>query len=149
MSQGLFRVVTMVDTSMGAPPLPTFPQDTMAAHAEGAVKVFGVGETHVVALDQVTVGFERGRFNAIMGPSGSGKSTLMHCMAGLDRLTAGRTFIGDQELNGLSERQLTELRRDRVGFIFQAFNLIPTLTAGENITLPLALARREPDKVWR
>ncbi len=120
----------------------------MAAHAEGAVKVFGVGETHVVALDQVTVGFERGRFSAIMGPSGSGKSTLMHCMAGLDRLTAGATFIGDQELGLLSERHLTEMRRDRIGFIFQAFNLIPTLTAGENITLPLALARREPEKGW-
>ncbi|MFN0028171.1 MAG: ABC transporter ATP-binding protein [Acidimicrobiales bacterium] len=138
----------MADMSLGDPFAPVASQPVMAAHAEGAVKVFGSGETHVVALDQVTVGFERGRFNAIMGPSGSGKSTLMHCMAGLDRLTAGRTFVGDQELNLLSERQLTELRRDRVGFIFQAFNLIPTLTAGENITLPLALARREPDKAW-
>ena len=124
------------------------PSPGWAAHAEGAVKVFGSGETHVVALDQVSVGFEQGRFSAIMGPSGSGKSTLMHCMAGLDRLTAGSTFIGDVNLAGLSERQLTELRRDHIGFVFQAFNLIPTLTALENITLPLALARRQPDQAW-
>ncbi len=134
---------------MAIPPAPPAPPTTaLAARTEAAVKVYGSGDTQVLALDQVTVGFERGRFNAIMGPSGSGKSTLMHCMAGLDRLTAGATFIGDVNVTQLSEKQLTELRRDRVGFIFQAFNLIPTLNALENITLPLALARRDPEQAW-
>jgi putative ABC transport system ATP-binding protein len=130
-------------------PTPT-PSTTaaLAARTDRAVKVFGSGETQVRALDEVTVGFERSRFSAIMGPSGSGKSTLMHCMAGLDTLTSGTAYIGDVALTGLSERQLTELRRDRVGFVFQAFNLIPTLDALENITLPLDLARRRPDKDW-
>jgi putative ABC transport system ATP-binding protein len=118
------------------------------ARAEGAVKVYGSGETQVVALDHVDVGFETGRFSAIMGPSGSGKSTLMHCMAGLDTLTAGATYIGDVNLADLKERQLTELRRDRLGFVFQAFNLIPTLNALENITLPISLAGRKPDQGW-
>ncbi len=121
---------------------------TYAARAERAVKVYGSGDTQVVALDEISVGFERGNFTAIMGPSGSGKSTLMHCMAGLDTLTAGATYIGDVNLAALSERQLTELRRDRIGFIFQAFNLIPTLNAIENITLPMALAGRDPDQAW-
>jgi putative ABC transport system ATP-binding protein len=134
---------------MAMPPAPPAPPiAALAARTEAAVKVYGTGDTQVLALDQVTVGFERGRFNAIMGPSGSGKSTLMHCMAGLDRLTAGATFIGDVNVTQLSEKQLTELRRDRVGFVFQAFNLIPTLNALENITLPLALARRDPDQGW-
>ena len=133
-------------SQMAMPPAPATVE--LAARTDRAVKVYGTGETQVLALNEVTVGFERGRFNAIMGPSGSGKSTLMHCMAGLDRLTAGATFIGDVEVSGLSEKQLTELRRDRVGFIFQAFNLIPTLNAIENITLPMDLAGRDPDKAW-
>jgi putative ABC transport system ATP-binding protein len=102
----------------------------------------------VKALDEVTVEFEQGRFSAIMGPSGSGKSTLMHCIAGLDRLTSGQVFIGQTDLSRLNEKQLTLLRRDKIGFIFQAYNLIPTLTARENIVLPMALAGNEPDKAW-
>lgn len=119
-----------------------------AARAVKATKVYGKGETEVRALDAVDVEFEAGRFNAIMGPSGSGKSTLMHCLAGLDRLTSGQVFVGDTELGSLDDRGLTNLRRDRVGFIFQTFNLVPTLTALENITLPLALAGRKPDQAW-
>ncbi len=119
-----------------------------AARAVDAVKVYGSGETEVRALDGVNIAFEQGRFTAIMGPSGSGKSTLMHCMAALDDLTEGRAYIGDTDLSTLSDKELTRLRRDRVGFIFQAFNLVPTLTAIENITLPLELARREPDRDW-
>jgi putative ABC transport system ATP-binding protein len=114
----------------------------------GIVKVYGTGEAAVRALDGVSVDFEAGRFTAIMGPSGSGKSTLMHTLAGLDTLTSGAVFIGDVELGRLKEKKLTQLRRDHVGFIFQAFNLIPTLTAAENITLPLRLAGRKPDKEW-
>ena len=113
-----------------------------------AVKVYGSGDTEVRALDGVDVEFERGKLSAIMGPSGSGKSTLMHCMAGLDDLTSGRIFIGEVELSQLNERSLTLLRRRRVGFIFQAYNLIPTLTASENITLPLALGGQNPDPEW-
>jgi putative ABC transport system ATP-binding protein len=119
-----------------------------AARAVEAVKVYGKGATEVRALDGITVEFERGHFTAIMGPSGSGKSTLMHCMAGLDSLTSGQVFIADTDLSRLSESQLTLLRRDQVGFVFQAFNLVPTLNAIENITLPLDLARRSPDKEW-
>ncbi|MGI9604389.1 MAG: ABC transporter ATP-binding protein [Acidimicrobiales bacterium] len=121
---------------------------TTAARAVAATKVYGEGDTKVVALDQVDANFEQGRFTAIMGPSGSGKSTLMHCMAGLDNLTSGQVFIGETELGLLSEQQLTLLRRDYVGFVFQAFNLVPTLNALENITLPLTLAGREPDAAW-
>ncbi len=106
------------------------------------------GDAAVRALDGVTVAFERGRYSAIMGPSGSGKSTLLHCMAGLDTPTEGRVFIGDVDLTTLSEKELTVLRREKVGFIFQTFNLIPTLTAGENITLPLDIAGDEPDQAW-
>ena len=120
----------------------------IAAGTVHARKVYGEGDTAVVALDDVTVGFPAGRFTAIMGPSGSGKSTLMHCTAGLDEVTAGKVFIEGTELGSLSERQLTRLRRDRVGFVFQAFNLVPTLTAHENITLPMALAGRAPDMRW-
>ncbi|MEX2983711.1 ABC transporter ATP-binding protein [Streptomyces sp. C36] len=111
-------------------------------------KVYGQGETRVAALDAVSVEFRRGEFTAIMGPSGSGKSTLMHCMAGLDSISSGSTLIGDTELGSLGDRQLTRLRRDKVGFVFQAFNLLPTLTALENITLPMDIAGRRPDREW-
>jgi putative ABC transport system ATP-binding protein len=119
-----------------------------AACALDLTKVYGSGEARVVALDRVSVEFRRGEFTAIMGPSGSGKSTLMHCMAGLDSISAGSAWIGDTELGPLTDRQLTCLRRERIGFIFQAFNLLPTLTAVENITLALDLAGRRPDQPW-
>ena len=119
-----------------------------AARCEGLRKVYGAGETEVVALDSLTVEFPVGQFTAIMGPSGSGKSTLMHLMAGLDTATAGRSWIGDTELTSLGDKGLTTLRRDKIGFIFQAFNLVPTLTALENITLPMDIAGRRPDKGW-
>ncbi len=121
---------------------------TVAASARDATKVYGQGEAQVRALDGVTVDFERGRFTAIMGPSGSGKSTLMHCVAGLDSLTSGDVSIGGTQLTTLNDKQLTELRRTKVGFIFQAYNLIPTLTALENITLPMSLAGTKPDRAW-
>jgi putative ABC transport system ATP-binding protein len=119
-----------------------------AARAEHVTKVYGSGQTAVRALDDVSVAFARGRFSAIMGPSGSGKSTLMHCVAGLDTVTGGRIWIGDVDLTTLGERQLTRLRRERVGFVFQSYNLLPTLTAAENIQLPLAIAGRKPDRGW-
>ncbi|WP_406447798.1 ABC transporter ATP-binding protein [Streptomyces sp. NBC_00876] len=119
---------------------------TTAARVADAVKVYGTGDTEVRALDGVSVGFPAGRFTAIMGPSGSGKSTLMHCAAGLDTLTSGTAFIGDTELGALDDRRLTLLRRRRIGFVFQAFNLLPTLTVAENITLPLDLAGERPDR---
>jgi len=119
-----------------------------AATAIGAVKVYGGGDAGVRALDGVTVELPSGRFTAIMGPSGSGKSTLLHCMAGLDSLTEGRVFIGGHDLAGMSDRDLTVLRRERVGFVFQAFNLLPTMSAGENIGLPFRLAGRRPDQDW-
>ena len=132
---------------------PSAPQDairtrTAAARAVAATKVHGAGDAAVVALDDVTVELPAGRFTAVMGPSGSGKSTLLHCLAGLDRLTRGRAFVGEVELGALSDRELTLLRRTRVGFVFQAFNLVPTMTARENIELPLALAGRQPDPGW-
>ena len=120
----------------------------LAARTEDAVKVYGRGGTEVRALDGVTVGLPAGRFTAVMGPSGSGKSTLMHCLAGLDTLTSGRVFLGDIDLGSLSDRELTRVRRERIGFVFQAFNLLPTLDAYENITLPMALAGRKPNKEW-
>ena len=119
-----------------------------AARAEGVTKVYGWGDTRVTALDDISVAFARGEFTAVMGPSGSGKSTLMHCMAGLDSVTEGSVFIGDQDLSTLSDRQLTKLRRERIGFIFQAYNLVPTLSASENITLPLDLAGTKVDQSW-
>ncbi len=120
-----------------------------AARAVDAWKVYGTTEaTRVVALAGVTVDFSRGHFTAIMGPSGSGKSTLMHCLAGLDVVTRGEVWIGETRVSGLDDRALTRLRRDQVGFIFQQFNLMPTLTAEENITLPLAIAGRRPDRAW-
>ncbi|WP_121253939.1 ABC transporter ATP-binding protein [Nocardioides ferulae] len=120
----------------------------VAARCEGLRKVYGEGETEVVALDAVTVAFAKGRFTAIMGPSGSGKSTLMHVMAGLDEATAGQTWIGETELTTLGDKGLTRMRRDMVGFVFQSFNLVPTLSALENITLPMDIAGRKPDTAW-
>ncbi|MFJ7070340.1 ABC transporter ATP-binding protein [Streptomyces sp. NPDC101115] len=117
-----------------------------AARVVDAVKVYGIGDTEVRALDGVSVDFPAGRFTAIMGPSGSGKSTLMHCAAGLDTLTSGSALVGDTDLSALDDRRLTLLRRERIGFVFQAFNLLPTLTVAENITLPLDLAGVAPDQ---
>jgi putative ABC transport system ATP-binding protein len=123
----------------GAPP---------AVSAAEVTKVYGTGDAAVHALRGVSVGFARGAFTAIMGPSGSGKSTLMHCLAGLDTVGGGRVMLGDAEITGMSDRQLTLLRRERVGFVFQAFNLLPTLTAEQNILLPLQLAGRRPEREW-
>ena len=119
-----------------------------AARANDVWKVYGSGEAQVVALRGVSTSFEQGRFTAIMGPSGSGKSTLMHCLAGLDSVTRGTVLIGDTTVTGLGDAGLTRLRRDKVGFIFQQFNLLPTLTAKENILLPLSIAGRKPDPAW-
>ena len=123
-------------------------ETSTAARAEELQKVYGAGDAAVVALAGVSVAFAAGEFTAIMGPSGSGKSTLLHCMAGLDAPTKGRVFLGDTDLTELAEKDLTRLRRDRVGFVFQAYNLIPTLTAAENITLPLDIAGRDVDRDW-
>ena len=120
----------------------------VAARAVNASKVYGSGEAEVRALDAISVEFADGAFTAIMGPSGSGKSTLLHCLAGLDRLTGGQIYLGDVEISAANEKQLTLIRRDRIGFVFQAFNLIPTLDAEENITLPMSLAGRKPDQAW-
>jgi putative ABC transport system ATP-binding protein len=128
-------------TTIDAPP-------RTAAGAAGATKVYGQGEAAIRALDDIDASFDAGRFTAIMGPSGSGKSTLLHCLAGLDELTSGQVFLGDVDLGSLSEKQLTVVRRDRIGFVFQSYNLIPTLNALENITLPMALAGRKPDRAW-
>jgi putative ABC transport system ATP-binding protein len=133
--------MTVTNDSPIAPP-------TLAAAAAKAVKVYGMGDTQVRALDDVSIDIPPQRFTAIMGPSGSGKSTLMHCLAGLDWLTSGEVFVDGIRLASLSEKELTRLRRDRIGFVFQAFNLVPTLTAIENITLPMQLAGRDPDKAW-
>ncbi len=120
----------------------------VAARANKVWKVYGTGEAQVVALRDVSTEFARGRFTAIMGPSGSGKSTLMHCLAGLDTVTRGEVHIGGTLVTGMGDKALTRLRRDRVGFIFQQFNLLPTLTAQENIRLPLDIAGRKPDPQW-
>jgi putative ABC transport system ATP-binding protein len=133
-------------TLTGSPTRP--PSTVAAARTVDVTKVYGSGDTMVRALDGVTVDLPAGRFTAIMGPSGSGKSTLMHCVAGLDSVTSGRVFLGDVELGSLSDRDLTVLRRERVGFVFQAFNLVPTLDALENIMLPADLGRRRLDKGW-
>ncbi|WP_406206638.1 ABC transporter ATP-binding protein [Streptomyces sp. NBC_01017] len=124
------------------------PADGIAARARGLTKAYGSGETTVLALDSVDVNIARGRFTAVMGPSGSGKSTLMHCLAGLDNVSAGQVWLGDTEITGLKDRELTRLRRDRIGFMFQSFNLIPTLNAAENITLPMDIAGKKPDEKW-
>jgi len=131
----------MEQTSPAGAPAP-------AAHAVDLRKTYGTGQAQVQALAGVSVAFEAGRFTAVMGPSGSGKSTLMHCMAGLDRPTAGHAYIGGQDIGGLDDNGLTRMRRDRVGFIFQSFNLVPTLTAAENITLPADLAGTRVNRDW-
>ena len=133
-----------IATSPGSP----YGSSPVAARAVGATKTYGKGESAIRALDGIDVEFAAGQFTAIMGPSGSGKSTLMHALAGLDDLTEGTVHIGDVEVTGLNDRKLTQLRRDRLGFIFQAFNLVPTLSAIENITLPMDLAGRKADKAW-
>ncbi|WP_425832873.1 ABC transporter ATP-binding protein [Streptomyces fractus] len=133
---------------MTTTPLAGRPTTTAAARATDLSKIYGQGETRVVALDQVSVEFRQAEFTAIMGPSGSGKSTLMHCVAGLDTFSSGSVRIGETELGSLKDKQLTKLRRDKIGFIFQAFNLLPTLTALENITLPMDIAGRKADKQW-
>jgi putative ABC transport system ATP-binding protein len=128
------------------PPLPR--TTTPAARAVDLRKIYGTGQATVHALAGIDVTFERGRFTAVMGPSGSGKSTLMHCMAGLDRPTSGQAYVGEVDIGSLDDKGLTEMRRDHIGFVFQSFNLVPTLTAGENITLPADLAGRKVDKEW-
>ena len=138
--------MTLLHDVPGAAPPAADP--AIAARAIGATKTYGKGDSAVVALDHVDVEFAAGEFTAIMGPSGSGKSTLMHCLAGLDDLTSGRVLIGDVDLTTLNDKHLTLLRRDKVGFVFQAYNLVPTLTALENITLPSDLAGRKPDQAW-
>ncbi|EST29453.1 ABC transporter [Streptomyces roseochromogenus subsp. oscitans DS 12.976] len=142
--------MTVAPFPPNAPNTPYAPHASpgIAAAATDLTKVYGSGDTRVVALDRVSIGFREGEFTAIMGPSGCGKSTLMHCVAGLDTPSSGSVRIGTTELGTLGDRQLTQLRRDRIGFIFQAFNLLPTLTALENITLPSALAGRRPDRQW-
>jgi putative ABC transport system ATP-binding protein len=124
------------------------PTTGTAARADGVTKAYGDGEARVLALDDVSIDIEAGRFTAIMGPSGSGKSTLLHVLAGLDRPTSGQIYIGDTDISGMNDKELTLLRRDRIGFIFQSFNLLPTLTAQENIVLPLRIAGRKPDPLW-
>jgi putative ABC transport system ATP-binding protein len=137
------------DLSRGQKVTATLPTAVdIAARAVDVWKVYGSGEAQVVALHGVSVELERGQFTAIMGPSGSGKSTLMHCLAGLDTVTRGDVFVGDARVTGLGDRALTDLRRDKVGFVFQQFNLLPTLTAEENILLPLSIAGRKPDRKW-
>ncbi|MEM8746678.1 MAG: ABC transporter ATP-binding protein [Actinomycetota bacterium] len=138
-------------TDVASPPPPSSSAAAPPGAAAGAVdatKIYGVGDAEVRALDGVTVAFETGKFTAIMGPSGSGKSTLLHCLAGLDSLTTGATYIGDTYLASLDDKSLTELRRTDVGFIFQSFNLIPTLTADENIRLPMMLGGESGDTAW-
>ena len=127
-------------------PVPT--STTAAARAVDVTKVYGSGDTVVNALAGVSVEFRSGQYAAIMGPSGSGKSTLLHCLAGLDRVTSGHVFLGDDEISAMSEKQLTLVRRDKIGFVFQSYNLVPTLTGMENINLPLALAGRKADPEW-
>jgi putative ABC transport system ATP-binding protein len=131
-----------------SPENPATDRPTSVVRTEDLTKRYGSDETQVVALDSVTVSVARGEFTAIMGPSGSGKSTLMHCLAGLDKATSGRVYIENVELSGLSDNALTRLRRDELGFVFQSFNLLPTLSAMENITLPLDIAGRKPDQDW-
>ena len=141
-STSLIDLTTLSPMVLPPPPL------KVAARAVNAVKVYGSGSTTVRALDGVDVAIAEGRFTAVMAPSGSGKSTLLHCLAGLDTLTSGHVFIGDLDLGRLSDRQLTRVRREQLGFVFQSFNLVPTLNANENILLPLDLAGTKPDPAW-
>ncbi len=134
----------MSDAPESPEPLPGW----VAARAVDLCKLYGEGSASIAALDGVSVDFAKARFTAVMGPSGSGKSTLMHCMAALDTVTSGEVFLGDEQLSTLNDRELTMLRRDKIGFVFQAYNLVPTLTAKENILLPMAIAGREPDQAW-
>jgi putative ABC transport system ATP-binding protein len=134
----LTEIITHIGRMTGGP----------AARAVDLTKTYGTGDAAVTALAGINVGFERGRFTAVMGPSGSGKSTLMHCLAGLDAPSSGHAFVGEQEIGALGDSELTQLRRDRIGFVFQAFNLVPTLTAAENITLPADLAGTAVDEAW-
>ncbi|MEU8898463.1 ABC transporter ATP-binding protein [Nocardia sp. NPDC048505] len=138
----------MTSHAVGTDTAETAAPADVAARAIALSKIYGSGDTQVKALDEVSAEFAKGEFTAIMGPSGSGKSTLMHCLAGLDSASSGTVRIGDTDLSGLSDKQMTALRRDRIGFVFQAFNLVPTLTALENITLPLDIAGRKPDQEW-
>jgi putative ABC transport system ATP-binding protein len=137
-------------TQAGAPILndPTQPGSAVAARAIDLRKIYGEGDAEVAALAGVTVDFYTGEYTAVMGPSGSGKSTLMHCMAALDASTSGKVFLGDEDLSQLNDKRLTVIRRDKIGFVFQAFNLVPTLTAEENILLPLSIAGRRADQAW-
>ncbi len=147
--KAFFAATTCVYAAPYGPSMTTVSLDTRAAvTVSGLVKVYGSGSTAVRALDGVSVSFEAGRFTAIMGPSGSGKSTLMHCAAGLDTVSAGTVTIGQTEITRLSDRALTRLRRERVGFVFQSFNLLPTLSASQNIRLPMELAGKKPDPQW-
>jgi putative ABC transport system ATP-binding protein len=139
--------MTTTTAVLTPPPLPATARRVVAVATE-ATKTYGTRDAVVHALDGVSVGFEAGRFTAMMGPSGSGKSTLLHCLAGLDTLTSGSIRIGDVDLGTLRDKELTLLRRDRIGFVFQSFNLIPTLNALENMTLPMSLAGRKPDQAW-
>jgi putative ABC transport system ATP-binding protein len=139
---------TPTPNPQAGPPDPASAGTPVAVRAEAATKVYGSGRTTVRALDGVDLAIEAGRFTAVMGPSGSGKSTLMHCLAGLDTLSSGRIVFRDRDLSRLSDRALTLLRRDHIGFVFQSFNLVPTLTAMENITLPSRLANRRIDRAW-
>ncbi|HCB06157.1 MAG TPA: ABC transporter ATP-binding protein [Nocardioides sp.] len=123
-------------------------QGAVAARVTNLTKTYGTGETRVVALDDVSIELMAGEFTAVMGPSGSGKSTLMHCLAALDTADSGSVMVGDQELTVLKDKALTRLRRDEIGFVFQSYNLVPTLTAEENIRLPMAIAGRSPDPAW-
>jgi putative ABC transport system ATP-binding protein len=137
-------MTTLTHDIKESPSVPIRPAARMVA----GVKVFGKGETEVLALNGVDAQFAAGQFTAVMGPSGSGKSTMLHCLAGLDRLTSGQVLIGDIDLQSLSDKAMTIMRREHIGFVFQAFNLVPTLTAGENIVLPLTLGGRKPDREW-
>jgi putative ABC transport system ATP-binding protein len=142
-------VVNDTSTTPAGPTGATTPQPSgPAARVQNLTKTYGSGQAKVVALDDVTLDLHRGEFTAVMGPSGSGKSTLMHCCAALDTATSGSVLIGDTELSKLKDKELTRLRRDQVGFVFQSFNLVPTLTAEENILLPLSIAGRKPDADW-
>jgi putative ABC transport system ATP-binding protein len=140
--------MSLTTTVVPSPTTATPGAPTTAARAEGVSKLYGSGDAAVAALDDVTVGLDQGRFTAIMGPSGSGKSTLLHMLAGLDRPTSGEVYLGHTEITSLNDKALTLLRRDRIGFIFQSFNLLPTMTAAENITLPMRIAGRKPDRQW-